>query len=51
MQLTPIRQSEEVTRLMLGGVARSCVASTLREIRGLIPLAKEGLIDDVRIPL
>ncbi|KAH7058639.1 putative serine dehydratase domain-containing protein [Macrophomina phaseolina] len=40
-------KSEEVTRLMLGDVARSCVASTLREIRGLLPLAEEGLLDDV----
>ncbi|EOD47010.1 putative alanine racemase protein [Neofusicoccum parvum UCRNP2] len=40
-------KSEEVTRLMLGGVSKGCVASTLREIRGLIPLAKEGLVEDV----
>ncbi|KAK7702925.1 hypothetical protein SLS57_011179 [Botryosphaeria dothidea] len=40
-------KSEEVTRLMLGGVSRGAVASTLREIRGLLPLAKEGLLDDV----
>ncbi|KAK7525579.1 putative serine dehydratase domain-containing protein [Phyllosticta citriasiana] len=40
-------KSEEVTRLMLGDVSRGCVASTLREIRGLLPLAKEGLLDEV----
>ncbi|KAB2574191.1 D-serine dehydratase [Lasiodiplodia theobromae] len=40
-------KSEEVTRLMLGDVSRGAVASTLREIRGLLPLAKEGLLDDV----
>ncbi|KAK8214305.1 putative serine dehydratase domain-containing protein [Phyllosticta capitalensis] len=40
-------KSEEVTRLMLGDVSRACVASTLREIRGLLPLTKEGLLDEV----
>lgn len=35
---------------MLGDVSRGAVASTLREIRGLLPLAKEGLLDDVRPP-
>ncbi|KAL1633284.1 hypothetical protein SLS58_011150 [Diplodia intermedia] len=40
-------KSEEVTRLMLGAVSRSAVASTIREIRGLLPLAAEGLLDDV----
>ncbi|KAF2135271.1 uncharacterized protein K452DRAFT_35730 [Aplosporella prunicola CBS 121167] len=39
-------KSEEVIRLMLGG-AKGCVASTLREIRGLLPLAREGLLEEV----
>ncbi|OJD33737.1 alanine racemase domain-containing protein [Diplodia corticola] len=40
-------KSEEVTRLMLGTVSRSAVASTIREIRGLLPLAASGHLDDV----
>ncbi|KAH6652976.1 putative serine dehydratase domain-containing protein [Truncatella angustata] len=37
----------EVTRLMLAaGKYRSVIASTLAEIRGLLPLAKEGLLDE-----
>ncbi|KAJ0161875.1 D-serine dehydratase [Colletotrichum tanaceti] len=41
-------KSLEVTRLMLGnGKFRKTVASTLSEIRGLLPLAKEGILDEV----
>ncbi|KAH7163376.1 putative serine dehydratase domain-containing protein [Dactylonectria estremocensis] len=37
----------EVTRLMLaGGKYRSIVASTLAEIRGALPLVKEGILDE-----
>ncbi|KAH7137490.1 putative serine dehydratase domain-containing protein [Dactylonectria estremocensis] len=37
----------EVTRLMLaGGKYRSIVASTLPEIRGVLPLVKEGILDE-----
>lgn len=38
----------EVTRLMLGGdgVHKKVVASTLREIRGLLPLAREGIVEE-----
>ncbi|KAI1847167.1 hypothetical protein JX266_006707 [Neoarthrinium moseri] len=37
----------EVTRMMLGeGKHRAVVASTLAEIRGVLPLAKEGLLDE-----
>ncbi|KAK7420424.1 hypothetical protein QQZ08_010411 [Neonectria magnoliae] len=37
----------EVTRLMLGeGKYRGIVASTLAEIRGVLPLAKEGILDE-----
>lgn len=34
---------------MLGGgaVHRKIVASTLREIRGVLPLVKEGVLDEV----
>lgn len=31
-----------------GGVHRKIVASTLREIRGIIPLVNEGVLDEVR---
>lgn len=41
-------KSIEATRLMLGnGLHRKIVASTLAEIRGAIPLVKEGLLDEV----
>ncbi|WQF82090.1 Putative alanine racemase, D-serine dehydratase-like domain, PLP-binding barrel [Colletotrichum destructivum] len=41
-------KSLEVTRLMLGnGKFKKTVASTLSEIRGLLPLAKEGILDEV----
>ncbi|KAH7171284.1 putative serine dehydratase domain-containing protein [Dactylonectria macrodidyma] len=37
----------EVTRLMLaGGKYRSIIASTLAEIRGALPLVKEGILDE-----
>jgi len=36
----------EVTRMMLGGVHKKVVASTLREIRGLLPLAREGTVEE-----
>lgn len=40
-------KSLEVTRLMLnGGAHRKIVASTLREIRGVLPLVKEGILDE-----
>ncbi|KAH6876642.1 putative serine dehydratase domain-containing protein [Thelonectria olida] len=40
-------KSIEVTRLMLGGGKyRSIVASTLAEIRGALPLVKEGILDE-----
>ncbi|KAE8355061.1 putative serine dehydratase domain-containing protein [Aspergillus coremiiformis] len=40
-------KSLEVTRMMLGnGQHRKIVASTLCEIRGAIPLAKEGILDE-----
>ncbi|KAF3023090.1 hypothetical protein E8E14_013279 [Neopestalotiopsis sp. 37M] len=38
----------EITRMMLGnGKYRSVVASTLAEIRGLLPLVKEGQLDEL----
>ncbi|KAK2033586.1 alanine racemase domain-containing protein [Colletotrichum zoysiae] len=41
-------KSLEVTRLMLGnGKFKKTVASTLSEIRGLLPLAEEGNLDEV----
>ncbi|KAF6817832.1 alanine racemase [Colletotrichum sojae] len=41
-------KSTEVTRMMLGnGKHRKTVASTLSEIRGLLPLAKEGILDEI----
>ncbi|KDN64306.1 putative alanine racemase domain-containing protein [Colletotrichum sublineola] len=41
-------KSLEVTRLMLGnGKFKKTVASTLSEIRGLLPLAEEGILDEV----
>ncbi|OLN87230.1 D-serine dehydratase 2 [Colletotrichum chlorophyti] len=41
-------KSAEVTRLMLGdGKFRRTVASTLSEIRGLLPLAEEGIVEEV----
>ncbi|VUC24535.1 unnamed protein product [Clonostachys rosea] len=41
----------EITRLMLaGGKYRSIIASTICEIRGCIPLVKEGLLDEVSPP-
>jgi hypothetical protein len=41
-------QSAEATRMMLGGVFRKVIVSTMAEIRGLLPLVREGLIDEVR---
>lgn len=47
---TALVKTLEATRLMLsGGKYRSIVASTLAEIRGVLPLVKEGLLDEVRI--
>ena len=44
-------QSLEVTRMMLaGGKYRGIVASTIPEIKGALPLVKEGILDEVRIP-
>ncbi|KAK7442431.1 alanine racemase domain-containing protein [Colletotrichum acutatum] len=41
-------KSLEVTRLMLGnGKYKRVVASTLSEIRGLLPLAEEGILEEV----
>ncbi|KAF6822285.1 alanine racemase [Colletotrichum musicola] len=41
-------KSTEVTRMMLGnGKHRKTVASTLSEIRGLLPLAEEGILDEI----
>ncbi len=40
-------KSLEVTRLMLGGKYRKIVASTLAEIRGVLPLVEEGLLEEV----
>ncbi|KAF4840885.1 D-serine dehydratase [Colletotrichum siamense] len=41
-------KTTEVTRLMLGnGKFNKTVASTLSEIRGLLPLAKEGILEEV----
>lgn len=46
-QLTCL-QSTEVTRMMLGnGKYRKTVASTLSEIRGLLPLVEEGILDEI----
>ncbi|KAL0941368.1 alanine racemase [Colletotrichum truncatum] len=43
-------KSTEVTRLMLGnGKFKKAVASTLSEIRGLLPLAEEGILEEVRV--
>ncbi|GJD04259.1 alanine racemase [Colletotrichum higginsianum] len=43
-------KSLEVTRLMLGdGKFKKTVASTLSEIRGLLPLAKEGILDEAQV--
>ncbi|EEU33499.1 uncharacterized protein NECHADRAFT_56564 [Fusarium vanettenii 77-13-4] len=40
-------KSIEVTRLMLGeGKYRSIIASTLAEIKGALPLVKEGILDE-----
>ncbi|GME23490.1 uncharacterized protein K452DRAFT_35730 [Neofusicoccum parvum] len=39
--------SLEASRLMLGDVAKGYVASTLREIRGLLPLVQEGILEEV----
>ncbi|KAH8664212.1 putative serine dehydratase domain-containing protein [Xylariales sp. PMI_506] len=40
-------KSIEVTRMMLaGGKYRRVVASTMAEIRGLLPLAQEGILDE-----
>jgi hypothetical protein len=35
--------------MMLGGIYKKVVVSTLREIRGLLPLVKEGVIDEVHM--
>ena len=40
-------QSIEVTRLMLGSAHHKVIASTLREIRGLLPLVDEGIVEEV----
>ncbi|OAA64746.1 alanine racemase domain-containing protein [Niveomyces insectorum RCEF 264] len=37
----------EATRLMLGNKYKKIVASTLAEIRGIVPLAEEGVIEEV----
>lgn len=33
-----------------GGKYRKIVASTLAEIRGVLPLVKEGMLDEVECP-
>ncbi|KAF2089039.1 hypothetical protein K490DRAFT_64249 [Saccharata proteae CBS 121410] len=40
-------KSLEVTKMMLGGVHKGVVASTLREIRGLLPLVEEGVLEEI----
>lgn len=36
--------------MLAGGKYRSIIASTLAEIRGALPLVKEGILDEVYIP-
>jgi D-serine ammonia-lyase len=40
-------QCLEVVRMMLGAKHTKIVASTLAEIRGVLPLAQEGVLDEV----
>lgn len=36
--------------MLAGGKYRGIVASTIPEIKGALPLVKEGILDEVRIP-
>ena len=36
--------------MLAGGKYRGIVASTIPEIQGALPLVKEGILDEVRIP-
>jgi len=48
MQSVTPPQCLEVTRMMLGnGKHRKTVASTVCEIRGMLPLVHEGILDEV----